>query len=312
MMLDKHVMIDEELWDRLKKNGENINDILRDYYNESFPEWLDDIEQADRKDLFNYLKKLERSSMPDEEIKRIVGDIYTQALEKNESVHSSMLMKILDPESAFYLQRIAELAREKVNDLEKVKTLTEEIQRLTQTKQNLEEAIRAFGTLDPAKVNDRLMDLIEENRKIQMERDKMRHEFEAMREQYNRMQREMKEGVEEKRQELLKNMEKGVWTDAMVSSFRAFIEDSLMLSYGKLTHDIFWWEQPQKLADFFIHLVDNASSRADKGELIKVLKGAIEIMERTEFSYRKPRSLSEDDVKFIEGMIEFVKWKMKK
>ena len=36
------------------------------------------------------------------------------------------------------------------------------------------------------------------------------------------------------------------------------------------------------------------------------------MIEKTEFSYEKPRSLSEDDVKFIESMIEFVKWKMKK
>jgi len=312
MMLDKHIMIDEELWERVKKNKDSINDILREHYDESLPEWLEDIEEADREDLLNYLKKLEKSSMPEEEIKRIVGDIYAQAFENNESSHRNMLMKILDPESAYYLHGIAELAREKVNDLEKAETLTEEIQNLTEMKQNLEEAIRAFGTLDPAKVNDELIDLIEENRKIQMERDKMKQELETMREQYDRMQSEMKEGVEEKMQEILKKMEKGVWTDAMESSFRAFSENSLMLSYGKLTHDIFFWDQPQKLAEFFIYLVNNASSRADKEELIKVLKSAIEMIEKTEFSYEKPRSLSEDDVKFIESMIEFVKWKMKK
>jgi hypothetical protein len=70
-------------------------------------------------------------------------------------------------------------------------------------------------------------------------------------------------------------MEKGVWTDAMVSSFRAFLEESLMLSYAKLTHDIFWWEQPQELAEFFIHLVNNSNSRADKEELLRVLRSAI-------------------------------------
>ncbi|MGC9138255.1 MAG: hypothetical protein ACP5G5_04530 [Thermoplasmata archaeon] len=53
------------------------------------------------------------------------------------------------------------------------------------------------------------------------------------------------------------------------------MEESLMLSYAKLTHDIFWWEQPQELAEFFIHLVNNSNSRADKEELLRVLRSAI-------------------------------------
>jgi hypothetical protein len=37
MMVDRHILIDSEFWETLKQRGDNINDILRDYYNASLP-----------------------------------------------------------------------------------------------------------------------------------------------------------------------------------------------------------------------------------------------------------------------------------
>ncbi|MGC9138256.1 MAG: hypothetical protein ACP5G5_04535 [Thermoplasmata archaeon] len=132
--------------------------------------------------------------MPEEEIKRIVGEIFTQALENRQCVHYNMLMRILDPEIAIYLPRIAELVSEKVKQLEKAKSLQEEIDNLENEKYTLERAIGEFGTPEPEKISKKLAELMEEHRKIQIEMDRMQEELEAMREQYDRMQNEIKEG----------------------------------------------------------------------------------------------------------------------
>jgi hypothetical protein len=126
-MIDKHIKLDEAQNDRVKKSGKSIPGLLDigvkaiEEQDDGLPALLFDMQNADSKQVYSYLKKLGDSDFS----RRLVKEIYERGLQTQ---HRDLLVKIADSNSIYYVPLVEKCVGSLVSEESRLNAVRNEIE----------------------------------------------------------------------------------------------------------------------------------------------------------------------------------------
>lgn len=222
MSVDKHIKIDEELNERIRESGKTIPELLRsglrDFEQDELPDWMPGLE-TDFRTIYRYLKKLEDSDLS----RKIIKEIFTEGLD---SEHNEMLLKIVDPESPYYVKLCVDSTQDIIaeyqnfeNEMERISIIQERsrieqanLENLkTQTEQAKHELKDSFEAIEfynevEGNIRSALIEFLMDQNEMEGERDRIVQEenekIPELTKQAERLKAEIKELENSKREGL--------------------------------------------------------------------------------------------------------------
>lgn len=135
-MIDKHIRLDKGQNERIAKTGKTVVEVIEfglksiEEQVDDLPSWLFNLQDADSKQIYSYLKKLDDSDFS----KGLVNEVYERGLQTK---NRDLLVKITDSNSIYYLPLVEKYVGPLASEENRLNVVRSEIESLESRRDEL-------------------------------------------------------------------------------------------------------------------------------------------------------------------------------